>query len=55
VWGTSDIFFPLKWAYWLRGAIPGARDVIELEGAKLFFPWERPDEFANALQKFWRE
>jgi pimeloyl-ACP methyl ester carboxylesterase len=55
VWGTSDVFFPVKWAYWLRGTIPGARDVIELEGAKLFFPWERPDEFATALRNFWRE
>ena len=53
VWGTSDIFFPVKWAYWLRGAIPGAQEVIELEGAKLFFPWERPDEFAGALKQFW--
>jgi pimeloyl-ACP methyl ester carboxylesterase len=55
VWGTADVFFPVKWAYWLRGAIPGARDVIELEGAKLFFPWERADEFAAALQDFWRQ
>jgi pimeloyl-ACP methyl ester carboxylesterase len=53
VWGTSDIFFPVKWAYWLRGAIPGAQEVIELEGAKLFFPWERPDEFASAVKQFW--
>ncbi|MGA7809680.1 alpha/beta fold hydrolase [Bradyrhizobium sp.] len=54
VWGTSDDFFPVKWAYWLRGAIPGAREVIELEGAKLFFPWERSEEFAGALRNFWR-
>ncbi len=54
VWGTADVFFPVKWAYWLRGAIPGAREVVELEGAKLFFPWERPVELANALRDFWR-
>jgi pimeloyl-ACP methyl ester carboxylesterase len=53
VWGTADIFFPVKWAYWLRGAIPGARQVVELEGAKLFFPEERPDEFAQALRAHW--
>jgi pimeloyl-ACP methyl ester carboxylesterase len=53
VWGTSDPFFPVKWAYWLRGAIPGAREVVELEGAKLFFPWERPDELAQAVRDFW--
>jgi pimeloyl-ACP methyl ester carboxylesterase len=54
VWGTADEFFPMKWAYWLRGAIPGARDVVELEGAKLFFPWERSVELAAALRDFWR-
>jgi len=54
VWGTADVFFPVKWAYWLRGAIPGAREVVELEGAKLFFPWERPIELATALRNFWR-
>ena len=54
VWGTADVFFPMKWAYWLRGAIPGARQVVELEGAKLFLPWERPVELANALRNFWQ-
>jgi pimeloyl-ACP methyl ester carboxylesterase len=37
VWGTDDIFFPVKWAHWLRDAIPGCRKVIEIEGARLFF------------------
>jgi pimeloyl-ACP methyl ester carboxylesterase len=54
VWGTGDPFFPLKWAYWLKGAIPGARQVVELEGAKLFFPEERPDELADAVRAHWR-
>jgi pimeloyl-ACP methyl ester carboxylesterase len=54
VWGTSDSFFPVKWAYWLSDTIPGAQKVIELEGAKLFFPQERPAELATALRDFWR-
>lgn len=54
VWGTGDNFFPLKWAYWLKGLIPGAREVVELEGAKLFFPEERPDELARAIRAHWR-
>ena len=53
VWGTSDVFFPVTWAYWLRDTIPGARDVVELDGAKLFHPWERPAELAAALRDFW--
>lgn len=54
VWGTADSFFPVKWAYWLKGAIPGVRKVIELEGAKLFFPEERPGDLAEALREHWR-
>jgi pimeloyl-ACP methyl ester carboxylesterase len=53
-WGTADVFFPLKWAYWLKDTIPGARKVIELEGAKLFFPEERPDDLARPLREHWQ-
>jgi pimeloyl-ACP methyl ester carboxylesterase len=53
VWGNADVFFPLKWAYWLRDTIPGTRQVIELDGAKLFFPEERPGELALALRSHW--
>jgi pimeloyl-ACP methyl ester carboxylesterase len=55
VWGTGDVFFPLQWAYWLRDTIPGARKVIELDGAKLFFPEERPQQLAQPLRQLWRE
>jgi pimeloyl-ACP methyl ester carboxylesterase len=54
VWGTGDPFFPVKWAHWLKDTIPGVREVVELEGAKLFFPEERSDELAAALQTHWR-
>ena len=37
LWGTGDNIFPLKWAYWLKATIPGAREIIELPGAKLWF------------------
>ncbi|HKV40661.1 MAG TPA: alpha/beta hydrolase [Blastocatellia bacterium] len=53
VWGAADVFFDIKWAYWLRDTIPGCRKVIELEGAKLFFPEERPEVFAAALREHW--
>jgi pimeloyl-ACP methyl ester carboxylesterase len=55
VWGTADSFFPLRWAYWLHDAIPGARSVVEVEGAKLFFPEERPEALATALREHWAE
>ena len=53
VWGTSDIFFRRKWAYWLRDTIPGATEVVEIEGARLFFPDERATEFTAALRRHW--
>jgi pimeloyl-ACP methyl ester carboxylesterase len=53
VWGTADIFFKRKWAYWLRDTIPGATEVVELDGARLFFPDERSAEFTAALRRHW--
>jgi pimeloyl-ACP methyl ester carboxylesterase len=53
VWGTDDVFFPAKWGRWLKDAIPGARKLVELEGARLFFPEERPDDLAALLREHW--
>ena len=54
VWGTDDVFFDKKWAYWLKDTIPGATEVIEVPGAKLFFPEERPAFLAEQVQRFWK-
>jgi len=53
VWGTDDVFFDVKWAYWLRDTIPGCRRVVELAGARLFFPEERPSALADELRAHW--
>ncbi len=53
VWGTSDRAFRLKWAYWLRDTIPGATEVVEIDGARLFFPDERAGELTAALRRHW--
>jgi pimeloyl-ACP methyl ester carboxylesterase len=53
VWGTGDKFFRRKWAYWLRDTIPGAADVVEIDGARLFFPDERAAELTAALRRHW--
>jgi pimeloyl-ACP methyl ester carboxylesterase len=53
VWGSGDKFFRRKWAYWLRDTIPGATDVVEIDGARLFFPDERAAEFTAALRRHW--
>lgn len=53
VWGTDDTAFPLKWAYHLRDLIPSTRAVIEIDGAKLFFPEERPGDLVPHLRRLW--
>lgn len=53
VWGTADVFFGLSDAYALRDLIPGAREVVELDGAKLFFPEERATELVDAMRGLW--
>jgi pimeloyl-ACP methyl ester carboxylesterase len=53
VWGTADAAFGLKWAYYLRDMIPGAREVVEVDGAKVFFPEERPGDLIPHLRGHW--
>jgi pimeloyl-ACP methyl ester carboxylesterase len=53
VWGTADQNFDVKWAYYLRDLIPGAREVIEVDGAKIFFPEERPEDLIPHLRRHW--
>ena len=53
IWGTDDVFFATEWAYWLKDALPGAREVVEIVGAKLFFPEERPELFNTQVRRFW--
>ncbi len=53
VWGTGDVFFTRRWARWLQNTIPGAGEVVEIAGAKLFFPDERADELVAALRRHW--
>ncbi|MGC4807749.1 alpha/beta fold hydrolase [Micromonospora sp. DT233] len=53
VWGTGDFHFEVSWAYWLRDLIPGASEVVEIEGGKLYFPDERADEFLPHLRRHW--
>ena len=51
VWGTDDVYFPVKWAHWLAETISGAKAPVELKGARLFFPEERAGEFNRLLRE----
>jgi pimeloyl-ACP methyl ester carboxylesterase len=53
MWGLDDVFFDVKWAYWLKDTLAGADDVIEVPGGRLFWPEERPEFFAGQVRRFW--
>jgi pimeloyl-ACP methyl ester carboxylesterase len=52
-WGTADPTFSPEWADWLAETLPGARPVEWIEGAKLFWPEERPEQLAGLLRELW--
>ena len=53
-WGTDDIYFDVKWSRWLASTIPGTRKRVEFEGARIFFPEERPAELNRELRAHWQ-
>lgn len=53
VWGTDDVYFDVKWAYWLSENIPGTRRRMEFDGARIFFPEERWEAFNTELRNHW--
>ncbi|MGP3947728.1 alpha/beta fold hydrolase [Streptomyces sp. 7N604] len=54
VWGTGDFFFKLEWARWLQRLIPGATDIVEVPGGRLFYVDERAEELVAALENHWK-
>ena len=52
-WGTDDVFFDLKWSYWLERTIPGTKRRVEFKGARIFFPEERSSEFNKEVRAHW--
>jgi len=52
-WGTDDVFFDLKWSYWLQRTIPGTKRRVEFKGARIFFPEERSSEFNKEVRAHW--
>ena len=53
LWGNADGFFPVAMAHWLRDHLARVTEVVELDGARVFWPEERP-AFLNAkLREHW--
>ncbi len=53
IWGLADEFFEEKWAYWLRGTIPGVKKYVEVPTGRLFMPEDRPELIAEELTQHW--
>jgi pimeloyl-ACP methyl ester carboxylesterase len=53
MWGTGDAFFPVKWAYWLKDNLQRVEEVVEIEGAPVFWPEERPELLNQKLREHW--
>ncbi|SFK48749.1 alpha/beta fold hydrolase [Lysobacter sp. cf310] len=53
-WGTDDVYFPLPWSLWLQQTIPGTVRRVEFEGARIFFPEERWQDFNCELRAHWQ-
>lgn len=49
--GTEDVMTPVKYAKYLTGKIPGAREVM-FEGATHSVPREKPEEVNQAIERF---
>lgn len=55
VWATDDVFFPVEWADWIETTVPGVTRSVRVEGARLFFPLERPEDLTRELRQFWAD
>lgn len=55
VWGTDDVYFDVRWSHWLAETIPGTKRRVELRGARIFFPEERPEDLNRELRAHWAE
>jgi pimeloyl-ACP methyl ester carboxylesterase len=53
MWGTADSFFPLKWAYWLKDNLQRVEEVVEIDGAPVFWPEQRPELLNQKLRELW--
>ncbi len=53
MWGTSDGFFPVTMAHWLRDHLANVTEVVELDGARVFWPEERPVLLNRKLREHW--
>lgn len=55
VWGTEDKIFPLDLAEWLVDTVPGCKEIVKIEGGRLFWPFERGEELVEPMRRHWQQ
>ena len=53
LWGNADGFFPVTMAHWLRDHLARVTEVVEVDGARTFWPEERPELLNRKLREHW--
>jgi pimeloyl-ACP methyl ester carboxylesterase len=53
LWGAADPFFDLEHARWLQANLRAVREVVEVEGGRVFWPEERPELLNEKLRELW--
>jgi pimeloyl-ACP methyl ester carboxylesterase len=53
LWGTADPFFAVDSAHWLRDNLKKVEEVLEIDGAPVFWPEEQPELLNRKLREFW--
>jgi pimeloyl-ACP methyl ester carboxylesterase len=53
LWGNADGFFPMAMAHWLRDHLARVTEVVEIDGARVFWPEERPALLNGKLREHW--
>ena len=53
LWGNADEFFPMTMAHWLRDHLVHVTEVVEIDGARTFWPEERPELLNRKLREHW--
>jgi len=53
LWGNADGFFPMAMAHWLRDHLARVTEVVELDGARVFWPEEHPEFLNRKLREHW--
>ena len=53
IWGTGDVYFPLRWAFWLFERVPSPALLHVIPAARLYMHLDRPELLAHLFRLAW--